>query len=90
MQCPKCASLKQLTPESRRTETSVWRRRVCKVCHHTWVTEEHIRPEAKMPTEVWQFNDAVMRQAPKEKAQGARPREVKSRFDTITLAKFMW
>lgn len=87
MKCPKCGGLKQLTPESKRTESSVWRRRVCKNCHHIWLTEERISSEPKMPTEVWQFTDAVMRHAPK-----CRPADDKSTptFDTSGLMSIRW
>lgn len=88
MQCSKCGSLKQLTPESRRTETSVWRRRVCKGCHHTWVTEEQIRPDGKMPTEVWNFHDNVVRRAPKDKPSGTKV--VKPKFDTSGIQQMPW
>lgn len=86
MQCSKCGSLKQLTPESRRTETSVWRRRVCKVCHHSWVTEEQIRE--KMPTGVWAFHNNVVRRAPKDKPSGTKV--VKPKFDTSGLSEIRW
>lgn len=86
MQCPKCGSIKQLTPESRRTEDSVWRRRVCKGCHHIWVTEEQIRPEGKMPTEVWNFHDS-MRQTPKYKAVA---KKCEPRFDTSGIQQMPW
>lgn len=88
MKCPKCGSIKQLTPESKRTEDSVWRRRVCKACHHTWLTEECISTEKKMPTKVWQFTDEVMRQAPKAKNSDSTPKAPD--FNTDTLKHFRW
>ena len=88
MQCPKCGNLKQLTPESRRTEESIWRRRVCKSCHHIWVTEEQIRPEGKMPAGVWQFTNAIMRNTPKDKPSGKRV--VKPKFDTSGIQQMPW
>lgn len=88
MKCPKCGGLKQLTPESKRTADSVWRRRVCKTCHHIWLTEECISAEARMPTKVWQFTDEVMRHAPKNKP--STKREVKPKFDTSGLMGVRW
>lgn len=87
MKCPKCGSIKQLTPESKRTEDSVWRRRVCKGCHHIWLTEECISTEKKMPTKVWQFTDEVMRQAPKEKT---KEKPAPKTFNTDHLKKLPW
>jgi transcriptional regulator NrdR family protein len=87
MKCPSCGNLKQLTPESRRTETAVWRRRICKSCHHTWLTEEHISASVRMPAEVQQFLD-TMRHTPKHKPAEKKPAEPK--FDTRGLAGIRW
>jgi transcriptional regulator NrdR family protein len=85
MKCPQCGNTKQLTPESRRTETSVWRRRVCKGCHHTWLTQEQISPAKKMPTEVMQFLNNVVRKTPRTK-----PEVVEPKFRTEHLTKLPW
>lgn len=87
MRCPNCGSIKQLTPESRRTETSVWRRRVCKACHGVWLTQEHISAEVRMPAEAHQFLDKVMRHAPKYMhfSEDHTPQ-----FDTSGLERFRW
>lgn len=87
MKCPKCGNIKQLTPESRRTETSVWRRRVCKMCHHIWLTEEVINSLQKMPPEVTHFLDNVMRHAPKEQEKS---QDKSKTFDTSGLSKIQW
>ena len=87
MKCPKCGNIKQLTPESKRTETSVWRRRVCKGCHSTWITEEQISTQKRMPTEVWQFTDKEMRKTTKYMhfEEDHAPA-----FDTEHLKKLPW
>jgi transcriptional regulator NrdR family protein len=87
VKCPKCGSIKQLTPESKRTETAVWRRRVCKICHLMWITEEQISPQPRMPTEVWQFTDKEMRNATKHEK---KPAQSKPKFDTSALQKLPW
>lgn len=86
MKCPKCSSTKQLTPESKRTEDCVWRRRICKICNHSWLTQECISTHKKMPTEVWQFVDKI-RQSPKNKN---RPAPVPKTFLTEYLKKLPW
>lgn len=91
MKCPKCGGIKQLTPESRRTETSVWRRRVCKMCHHIWLTEEVSSSLQKMPTEVAHFLDKVMRHTPKHAPKKQEQSQDKSKtFDTSGLSKIQW
>lgn len=93
MKCPKCGHLKQLTPESKRTADSVWRRRVCKACHHIWITEEHISAQARMPTEVWQFTDAVMRSPTSLSSLNSKHNSkapATPKFDTSALAGFRW
>ena len=87
VKCPKCGSIKQLTPESRRTEDMVWRRRICKSCHNSWITEEKVSKTATMPTEAHQFLDKVMRHAPKSSYK-KKPEEPK--FDTSALQKLPW
>lgn len=87
MKCPKCGNIKQLTPDSKRTETSVWRRRLCKGCNFMWLTQEQISTETKMPTDVWRFTDAVIRQSPKEKDKVKPKPKV---FNTDHLKKLPW
>lgn len=88
MKCPKCGGLQQLIPVSKRTADSVWRKRVCKKCHHIWLTQEHISPVAKMPAEVQHFVDNSMRHTAKHKpaadTQGAPA------FDTTALKSIRW
>lgn len=86
MQCPGCGSLKQLTPESRRSENTVWRRRVCKVCHTTWITTEFLAVETKIPKNVRDFSD-TMRHVPKY--QYVKKKSA-AKFDTSALAKVQW
>lgn len=87
MKCPQCGGLKQLTPESKRTETCVWRRRICKTCHHNWLTKESISAATQMPSDVWRFTDTVMRHAPKKKPD---PKTAAPIFDTRALTDIQW
>lgn len=86
MQCPGCGSLKQLTPESRRSENSVWRRRICKMCHTSWITTEFLAVETKIPKRVKDFSD-TMRHVPKHKPVN---KTTVAKFDTSALAKIQW
>ena len=87
MRCPACGSLKQLTPVSRRTATSVWRKRVCKHCLSSWITEENMTERTGIPKEAFEFLDNSMRKAPKDKkADAAKAPD----FDTNALKHFRW
>lgn len=88
MQCPKCGNLKQLTPESRRTEHEVWRRRICKGCHYSWLTQEYVSPVGKMPAEVREFTD-TMRHAPRRKPKERKTGKQK-KFDTSGIQQMPW
>jgi hypothetical protein len=43
----------------------VWRRRICKACHTSWLTEERVSEMPAMPEETRTFLDTVMRNKPK-------------------------
>jgi transcriptional regulator NrdR family protein len=80
MDCPKCGSAKQRIPESRRTGAAVWRRRICVMCHHNWVTQEVVSDQQKLPTEIWSRPDRRKSGFTKEK----------KKFDTSGLAALRW
>lgn len=88
MKCPSCGSIKQVIPESRRSPTSVWRRRICKNCHVSWITEEQITQQPSLPKEVHQFLDNHMRHTPRIKEKKAPAK--KATFDTTPLKDFRW
>jgi len=65
----------------------VWRRRICKSCHNSWITEEKISKTMTMPTEAHQFLDKVMRHAPKS---SYKKKTEEPKFDTSALQKLQW
>ena len=86
MHCPKCEGEKQRVIESRHTETQVFRRRVCKNCHHVFITQESLSELRVMPPEVTQYTDA-RRTKPKHPPT---VREAVPQWDTSTLASIRW
>ena len=42
MKCPACKSTNHSVKETRDRENTVYRRRVCEICHHLWTTTEII------------------------------------------------
>lgn len=89
MKCPACGSLKQLTPVSRRTATSVWRKRMCKNCLTNWITEENMTERVSIPKEAFDFLDNSMRKAPKNKKTVTASTKPPA-FDTNALKDFRW
>lgn len=83
MNCPKCKSTKHRIPESRRTDSHVWRVRVCNSCHHPWVTQEISTDLTRFPKEVNQYKDS-------RRAEVSPETSKKKSFDTSSLKEFKW
>lgn len=83
MKCPKCGKQEHRVPESRRSENHIWRRRICLLCHHNWVTQEASTDLRKMPVEVHQYKDA-------KRAVTGFSKKTLQEFDTSGLAAFRW
>lgn len=50
MKCPHCnKAAKAKVLESRPHEGRIWRRRLCPLCHKTYVSSEHAEVDMKMP-----------------------------------------
>jgi len=82
MDCPKCGAAKQRIPESRRTDTAVWRRRICLMCHHNWLTQEVFTDQKILPNEVWSRNE--------RNRHSGFTKEKPKKFDTSGLSGFRW
>lgn len=52
LKCPHCGKDRNSVFESRKKDSEVWRRRLCKLCHKTFVTQETTSKTLKFPSEL--------------------------------------
>lgn len=86
MKCPRCSGIKQRVIESRPTEDSVWRRRVCSHCFHVFITRELVCDDNRLPTEAHRWKNDH-RKAP---AKTPKPKDGPGVWDTSSIQNLKW